>query len=63
MKSAIKISHAFCQEEDGVALAEYLIMLALLIGGVILAITTAGESLATVWDSLSGWWTTDLTAP
>jgi pilus assembly protein Flp/PilA len=45
---------AFAREEDGVALSEYLILLGLLVGGVILAVTTAGENLSTAWE---GWGT------
>ncbi len=63
VKSAIKISHTFRQEEDGVALAEYLILLALLIGGVLISVTAAGGSLSTVWTSWSTWWTANFTAP
>ncbi len=56
MNGAIKIIHAFRQEEDGVALTEYLILLGLLIGGVIGAVTIAGNSLDTVWNSWGTWW-------
>ncbi len=58
MKSAIKIIHSFRQEEDGLALTEYLILLGVLIGGVITAVTVAGVDLATAWDSWGTWWTT-----
>ncbi len=63
MKSAIKIIHAFRQEEYGVALTEYLILLALLVGGVILAVTLAGNNLAAAWTSWGTWWTTKVNAP
>ena len=57
MKSAIKIIHAFRQEEDGVALTEYLILLALLVGGVILSVALAGNNLSAAWISWGTWWT------
>ncbi len=63
MKKAIEIIGAFRREEDGVALTEYLVLLALLIGGVILAVTTAGENLALAWTSWGGWWTSTVSAP
>jgi pilus assembly protein Flp/PilA len=40
---------AFVRDEEGVALTEYLILLGLLVGGVIGAVTLAGGSLATAW--------------
>jgi pilus assembly protein Flp/PilA len=63
MKKAIEIVNAFSREEDGVALTEYLILLALLVGGVILAVTIAGNNLAEAWNSWGTWWTTNLNAP
>ena len=63
MKKAFEIVGAFGREEDGVALTEYLILLALLVGGVILAVTIAGNNLAAAWTSWGTWWTTELNAP
>lgn len=63
MKKAIEIVNAFSREEDGVALTEYLILLALLVGGVILAVTIAGNNLAEAWNSWGTWWTGNLSAP
>ncbi len=63
MKKLTEMLAAFGREEDGIALTEYLILLGLLIGGVIGAVTTAGGSLDTVWVSWSTWWTANLTAP
>lgn len=56
MKKALESIRAFAVEEDGVALTEYLILLALLVGGVIIAVTTAGGSLAAAWASWGTWW-------
>ncbi len=52
MKALLYKVRAFAREEDGVALSEYLVLLGLLVGGVILAVTTAGQNLATAWN---GW--------
>lgn len=56
MKSVINTIRAFAREEDGVALTEYLILLALLIGGVIVAVTTAGTNLAAAWTTWGSFW-------
>lgn len=47
---------AFAVEEDGVALTEYLILLALLVGGVIVAVTAAGDNLAAAWVTWGSFW-------
>ena len=44
----------FCLEEDGLALTEYLILLGLLVGGVIVSVGLFGTALNTAW---SGWGT------
>ncbi|WEX89049.1 hypothetical protein PZN02_001590 [Sinorhizobium garamanticum] len=51
MKAFVSKVSAFAREEDGVALSEYLILLGLLVGGVITAVTTAGTNLDTAWDN------------
>ena len=51
MKALLSEVRAFVREEDGVALSEYLVLLGLLVGGVIAAVTTAGGNLATAWTS------------
>ncbi|MCW0000978.1 hypothetical protein OE766_22345 [Pararhizobium sp. YC-54] len=58
MKALLYKVRAFAREEDGVALTEYLILLALLVGGVITAVTAAGTGLAGVWTEWSTWWAT-----
>ncbi|MDK1389201.1 hypothetical protein QN224_27735 [Sinorhizobium sp. 8-89] len=63
MKALLSKVRAFAREEDGVALTEYLILLALLVGGVIGAVTLAGTNLSNVWNGWAGWFTTELTAP
>ncbi|MBV7520945.1 hypothetical protein [Ensifer sp. ENS12] len=61
MKAFLTKVRAFSREEDGVALTEYLILLGLLIGGAITAVTTAGTNLSAAWTSWGTWWTTNLT--
>ncbi|MBX4875594.1 hypothetical protein HJA87_11015 [Rhizobium bangladeshense] len=63
MKAFVNSVRAFAREEDGVALTEYLILLALLVGGVITAVTMAGTNLNTVWTAWAGWFTTELNVP
>jgi pilus assembly protein Flp/PilA len=63
MKALLSAVRAFAREEDGVALTEYLILLALLVGGVITAVTLAGDNLALVWTAWAGWFTTALALP
>jgi len=63
MKAFVNSVRAFAREEDGVALTEYLILLALLVGGVIGAVTLAGTNLSTVWNGWAGWFTTKLSSP
>ncbi|WP_151611647.1 hypothetical protein [Sinorhizobium alkalisoli] len=58
MKAVMSTVRAFAREEDGVALTEYLVLLGLLIGGVVLAVTNAGTNMATVWGQWGTWWTT-----
>lgn len=52
---AITALKAFRKEEDGLALTEYLVLLGLLVGGVIAAVTAFGTNLDTVWTAWSGW--------
>lgn len=54
MKAFVSKVAAFAREEDGVALSEYLVLLGLLVGGVIAAVTTAGGNLATAWNGWGG---------
>lgn len=63
MKALLSTVRAFAREEDGVALTEYLILLALLVGGVIAAVTTAGTNLDAAWDLWATWWSTNLDPP
>lgn len=63
MKALLSAVRAFAREEDGVALTEYLILLALLVGGVITAVTMAGTNLSNVWTAWAGWFTTELAVP
>ncbi|GGD81211.1 MULTISPECIES: Flp family type IVb pilin [Rhizobium] len=63
MKAFVNSVRAFAREEDGVALTEYLILLALLVGGVIGAVTLAGTNLSTVWNGWAGWFTAKLAVP
>ncbi|MBD9510408.1 hypothetical protein IB265_26955 [Ensifer sp. ENS10] len=61
MKALLTKVRAFAREEDGVALTEYLILLGLLVGGVIVAVTGAGDSLSTAWTSWGGFFENSLT--
>jgi len=61
MKALVNRVRAFAREEDGVALTEYLILLGLLVGGVITAVTLAGTSLSTAWNSWAGFFSASLT--
>ncbi|HEY9019295.1 MAG TPA: hypothetical protein VIN17_01440 [Paracoccaceae bacterium] len=62
---AITMLQSFRKEEDGLALTEYLILLGLLTGAVILAVIGFGTSLGTQWASWTTWLTgsTALQAP
>ena len=61
MKALVNCVRAFAQEEDGVALTEYLILLGLLVGGVIAAVTLAGTNLSAAWTSWAGFFNASLT--
>ncbi|MBS3648096.1 hypothetical protein KEU06_05565 [Pseudaminobacter sp. 19-2017] len=63
MTGMASMARAFAREEDGVALSEYLILLGLLVGGVILAVTTVGNNLATTWNTWGTWFSNKLSAP
>ena len=45
----------FARSEDGLALTEYLILLGLLAGAVIVAVTAFGGGLGTSWNSWADW--------
>ncbi|MFC3205004.1 Flp family type IVb pilin [Aquamicrobium soli] len=63
MKMGLESIRAFAAEEDGVALTEYLILLALLVGGVVTAVGLAGGNLATAWAGWETWWGDNLNPP
>ena len=52
---AITMLQSFRKEEDGLALTEYLILLGLLVGGVILSVLAFGGGLNTAWTGWSDW--------
>ena len=59
-----KVCVDFVKDEEGLALTEYLILLGLLTAGVIAAVLTIGEELASSWESWATWFEdTDLNAP
>lgn len=47
----------FKHDEDGLALTEYLLLLGLLVGGVIVAVTLFGTNLGNAWNSWAGFFT------
>ncbi len=47
----------FKHDEDGLALTEYLLLLGLLVGGVIVAVTLFGTNLSNAWNSWAGFFT------
>lgn len=50
----------FVSEEEGLALTEYLILLGLLTGGVIVAVLAIGESLNVAWTGWADWFETNI---
>ncbi|MCT7374647.1 hypothetical protein [Chelativorans salis] len=63
MTKITNIIGAFAREEDGIALSEYLVLLGLLVGGVIAAVTAVGGNLSSAWTSWGTWFGTELSAP
>ena len=55
LKNIVDIAKRFNNEEDGVALSEYLVLLGLLIGGVIIAVLAFGDNLAVAWNAWADW--------
>lgn len=45
----------FTNDEEGIALTEYLILLGLLVGGVIVAVLAFGDALSVLWNSWTTW--------
>lgn len=60
MTKAIEMIRAFAREEDGIALTEYLILLGLLVGGVIGAVSLAGNNIAAAWNTWGTFWTDEV---
>ena len=50
----------FAKDEEGLALTEYLILLGLLTGGVIIAVLAIGGSLNTAWTGWADWFDTNI---
>ncbi|MBC7164159.1 MAG: Flp family type IVb pilin [Roseovarius sp.] len=58
------LGRRFRDDEDGLALTEYLILLGLLTGAVIVAVTTFGTDLSDAWQGWADWIAgTDVQAP
>ena len=55
MGKMVEIVRAFAAEEDGGAMTEYIVLLGILVGGVIAAVTLFGTDLNTVWQSWATW--------
>lgn len=49
----------FRKDEEGLALTEYLILLGLLTGAVILAVIAFGDGLGTAWQAWGTWFTNE----
>ncbi|HEY9020562.1 hypothetical protein PVW53_18955 [Seohaeicola sp. SP36] len=60
---AITMLQTFRKEEDGLALTEYLVLLGLLTGAVVLAVIGLGESIEATFEAWATWITTNITAP
>lgn len=56
MNIILKNLRAFAADEEGIALTEYLILLGLLVGGVIVTVGLAGTSLNGAWTAWSTFW-------
>jgi len=63
MSKMVEIVRAFAAEEDGAALTEYIVLLGILVGGVIAAVTLFGTNLNTVWQTWATWIGTVPAAP
>ncbi len=50
----------FAKDEEGLALTEYLILLGLLTGGVIVAVLSIGGSLQLAWGGWATWFSTNI---
>ena len=46
---------AFRNDDRGVALTEYIVLLGVLVGGVLLAVGVFGENLAGAWEAFAEW--------
>lgn len=55
MKFMMDTATRFAEEEEGIALTEYLVLLGLLVAGVIAAVVLFGTELSAVWGSWSDW--------
>ena len=53
----------FLAEEDGAALTEYVVLLGILVGGVIVGVGTFSTGLSTVWATWGSWIGSVPTAP
>ena len=59
----LDLMRRFHSEEEGLALTEYLVLLGLLTGALILAIIAFGGALSDVWEAWTLWITNNLSAP
>lgn len=50
----------FRKDEDGLALTEYLVLLALLVAGIIVAVLAYGDAIELAWNNWASWATSTL---
>lgn len=56
MRKHMQILSAFVCNEEGVALTEYLVLLAILLGGTLLAIAAVSQNISNAWNSWGGYY-------
>lgn len=57
---AAGLINRFRKDEDGLALTEYLVLLALLVAGIIVAVLAYGDAIELAWNNWASWATSTL---